>query len=70
MLTNNTMTTRTRSGRISKPPDRYEPKEEVIEVAPVDLSAIEVEKKGKEAKEGESEESAEPVKEKEKEAKK
>ena len=31
----------------------YEPKEEVIEVAPVDLSAIEVEKKGKEAKEGE-----------------
>jgi len=31
----------------------YEPKEEVIEVAPaVDLSAIEVEKKGKEAKEG------------------
>jgi len=30
----------------------YEPKEEVIE-APVDLSAIEVEKKGKEAKEGE-----------------
>jgi large subunit ribosomal protein L25 len=31
----------------------YEPKEEVIEAAPVDLSAIEVEKKGKEAKEGE-----------------
>jgi large subunit ribosomal protein L25 len=32
----------------------YEPKEEVIEVAPAaDLSAIEVEKKGKEAKEGE-----------------
>ena len=31
----------------------YEPKEEVIEVAPVDLSAIEVAKKGKEAKEGE-----------------
>lgn len=31
----------------------YEPKEEVVEVAPVDLSAIEVEKKGKEAKEGE-----------------
>lgn len=30
----------------------YEPKEEVIEVAPVDLSSIEVEKKGKEAKEG------------------
>ena len=25
------MTTRTRSGRISKPPDRYEPKEEVID---------------------------------------
>jgi len=33
----------------------YEPKEEVIEVAPVDLSAIEVQKKGKEAKEGEVE---------------
>lgn len=32
----------------------YEPKEEVVEVAPVDLSAIEVEKKGKEAKEGEA----------------
>ena len=31
----------------------YEPKEEVVEAAPVDLSAIEVEKKGKEAKEGE-----------------
>src|SRR3989344_1494012 len=31
----------------------YEPKEEVAEEAPVDLSAIEVEKKGKEAKEGE-----------------
>lgn len=31
----------------------YEPKEEVVE-APVDLSAIEVEKKGKEAKEGEA----------------
>lgn len=30
----------------------YEPKEEVIETGPVDLSAIEVEKKGKEAKEG------------------
>jgi large subunit ribosomal protein L25 len=30
----------------------YEPKEEVVEAAPVDLSAIEVEKKGKEAKEG------------------
>ncbi len=32
-----------------------EPKEEVVEVAPVDLSAIEVHKKGKEAKEGEEE---------------
>lgn len=31
----------------------YEPKEEVVEVAPIDLSAIEVEKKGKEVKEGE-----------------
>jgi large subunit ribosomal protein L25 len=31
----------------------YEPKEEVVEEAPVDLSAIEVEKKGKEPKEGE-----------------
>lgn len=31
----------------------YEPKEEVVESTPVDLSAIEVEKKGKEAKEGE-----------------
>jgi large subunit ribosomal protein L25 len=31
----------------------YEPKEEVIEETPVDLSAIEVEKKGKEVKEGE-----------------
>ena len=30
----------------------YEPKEEVVEVAPVDLSTIEVAKKGKEAKEG------------------
>ena len=30
----------------------YEPKEEVVEEKPVDLSAIEVEKKGKEAKEG------------------
>ena len=30
----------------------YEPKEEVVEAAPVDLSAIEVVKKGKEAKEG------------------
>jgi large subunit ribosomal protein L25 len=31
----------------------YEPKEEVVEEKPIDLSAIEVEKKGKEAKEGE-----------------
>jgi large subunit ribosomal protein L25 len=31
----------------------YEPKEEVVEAAPVDLSTIEVVKKGKEAKEGE-----------------
>ena len=31
----------------------YEPKEEVVEEAPVDLSTIEVAKKGKEAKEGE-----------------
>ena len=30
----------------------YEPKEEVVEATPIDLSAIEVEKKGKEAKEG------------------
>ena len=37
----------------------YEPKEEVVEEAPVDLSAIEVEKKGKEAKEGEEVISAE-----------
>lgn len=33
----------------------YEPKEEVEETTPIDLSAIEVEKKGKEAKEGEGE---------------
>jgi len=32
----------------------YEPKEEVVETAPVDLSTIEVAKKGKEAKEGEA----------------
>jgi large subunit ribosomal protein L25 len=32
----------------------YEPKEEVVEEAPVDLSTIEVVKKGKEAKEGEA----------------
>lgn len=35
MVTKNIMTTsiatRTRSGRISKPPERYEPKEEVID---------------------------------------
>ena len=40
----------------------YEPKEEVVEAAPVDLSAIEVEKKGKEAKEGaEGEEASTPA---------
>lgn len=33
----------------------YEPKEEVVEEVPVDLSAIEVVKKGKELKEGEAE---------------
>ena len=39
----------------------YEPKEEVVEVTPVDLSSIEVVKKGKEAKEGEAPaEGAEP----------
>lgn len=53
----------------------YEPKEEVVEVAPVDLSAIEVEKKGKEVKEGEedvaaAEVVAAPKKEEKKEAKK
>lgn len=32
----------------------YEPKEEIVETAPVDLSTIEVQKKGKEAKEGEA----------------
>jgi large subunit ribosomal protein L25 len=37
----------------------YEPKEEVVEATPIDLSAIEVEKKGKEAKEGAEGESAE-----------
>lgn len=50
----------------------YEPKEEVVEVAPVDLSTIEVAKKGKEAKEGaEGAETAEaaPKKEEKKEAK-
>ncbi len=39
----------------------YEPKEEVVEVAPVDLSAIEVEKKGKEVKEGEEGAEAAPA---------
>src|ERR1035437_6257965 len=52
----------------------YEPKEEVVEVAPVDLSAIEVAKKGKEAKEGEvgaeGAEAAAPKKEEKKEEKK
>lgn len=51
----------------------YEPKEEVVEVAPVDLSAIEVAKKGKEAKEGaEGAETAEaaPKKDEKKEDKK
>ncbi len=45
----------------------YEPKEEVVEAAPVDLSAVEVEKKGKEAKEGEAgaEAAAEPAPKKE-----
>lgn len=42
------------------------PKEEVVEVAPVDISSIEVEKKGKEAKEGDTTapaaESAKPTK--------
>ena len=37
----------------------YEPKEEVVEAAPVDLSAIEVEKKGKVETEGEGAEAAE-----------
>jgi len=39
----------------------YEPKEEVIETAPVDLSTIEVEKKGKEIKEGAEGEAATPT---------
>ncbi|MDD5022534.1 MAG: 50S ribosomal protein L25 [Endomicrobiaceae bacterium] len=42
----------------------YEPKDEVVEAAPVDLSTIEVAKKGKEAKEG-AEESAEATPSKE-----
>jgi len=50
----------------------YEPKEEVVEAAPIDLSAIEVEKKGKEAKEGApgAEEEAAPEKKEKKEEKK
>lgn len=49
----------------------YEPKEEVVEEAPVDLSTIEVEKKGKEAKEGEAPaEGTEAPKEEKKEEKK
>lgn len=47
----------------------YEPKEEVIETAPVDLSTIEVEKKGKAEVEGEGAE-ASPVKAEEKSDKK
>ncbi len=39
----------------------YETKEEVEEVAPVDLSSIEVQKKGKEAKEGEEAEAETPA---------
>ncbi len=42
----------------------YEPKEEVVEAAPVDLSAIEVEKKGKVETEGEGAEAAEAKEEK------
>jgi len=41
----------------------YETKEEVEEVAPVDLSSIEVQKKGKEAKEGEGIEEEAPTQE-------
>ncbi|MFA7252256.1 MAG: 50S ribosomal protein L25 [Candidatus Paceibacterota bacterium] len=48
----------------------YEPKEEVIETAPVDLSSIEVEKKGKETKEGAEGEAAPATETKEKEEKK
>ena len=44
----------------------YEPKEEVAEVAPVDLSTIEVAKKGKEAKEGAEGAEAEAPKKEEK----
>lgn len=42
----------------------YEPKEEVVEVAPVDLSAIEVEKKGKKEEEGAAGEAGAPAAEK------
>lgn len=52
---------------ITKPEDVvasvYETKEEVEEVAPVDLSSIEVQKKGKEAKEGEGAEAETPAQE-------
>jgi large subunit ribosomal protein L25 len=41
----------------------YETKEEVEEVAPVDLASIEVQKKGKEAKEGEEAEAEAPAQE-------
>lgn len=44
----------------------YETKEEVEEAAPVDLSSIEVQKKGKEAKEGEGTEAEVPAQEGEK----
>ncbi len=48
----------------------YEPKEEVVEVAPADLSSIEVVKKGKEAKEGEAlADGTEPASKNEKETK-
>ncbi len=40
----------------------YEPKDEVVEAVPVDLSTIEVQKKGKEAKEGEATEGTEEKK--------
>ena len=41
----------------------YETKEEVEEVAPIDLASIEVQKKGKEAKEGEEAEAEAPAQE-------
>jgi large subunit ribosomal protein L25 len=44
----------------------YEPKEEVVDTTPVDLSSIEVEKKGKEAKEGAEGEAAPEEKKEEK----